>query len=114
MIPVSAIIPTLSEEERIEALLTHLQSLDSTLEIIVADGGSRDGTAKRAEILAQVIQAPRGRASQMNAAARLSKPRRLRRSAPDGRYGFQPLDLLENKLRQKGGRQWTPIMTLMT
>lgn len=69
MMSVSVIVPTLNEEKRVHGLLTFLRDLDSRLELIVADGGSQDGTVSRAESLARVIVAPRGRASQMNAAA---------------------------------------------
>jgi rSAM/selenodomain-associated transferase 2 len=74
MITVSAIVPTLNEEAEIVKLLTCLHGLrDSALDIIVADGCSSDGTRSRAAQLARVITASRGRASQMNAAARVAR-----------------------------------------
>jgi len=68
----SIIVPTLDEApgivERLEAL-QRLRALGH--EVIVADGGSRDGTPELARPLAdRVVLATRGRASQMNAAAR--------------------------------------------
>ena len=67
----SIIIPTLNEAEGIVAHLTTLSPLRQRgHEIIVADGGSHDGTTELARPLADaVIDAPRGRAAQMNAGA---------------------------------------------
>ena len=71
----SIIIPTLNEAEGIANLLTSLSSLRQRgHEVIVADGGSHDGTAELARPLADlVIEAPRGRAVQMNAGAAQAK-----------------------------------------
>lgn len=65
------IVPVLDEAEALPALLEQLRAQkDVSLEILVADGGSRDASAARAEAGgARVVQAPRGRAKQMNAAA---------------------------------------------
>ena len=64
---VSIIIPVLNEAERIEHLLA---SLPAGVEIIVVDGGSRDGSAlKAAQFGARVVHSARGRALQMNAGA---------------------------------------------
>jgi rSAM/selenodomain-associated transferase 2 len=67
----SIIVPTLNEAAIIEAALARLQPLRARgHEVIVADGGSRDGTAALARPLAdRVIAAARGRARQMNAGA---------------------------------------------
>jgi len=69
----SVIIPTLNEEERIAALLSLLRSTDPTLELIVADGGSTDGTLDQARLLARVLSSPQGRARQMNTGARAAR-----------------------------------------
>jgi rSAM/selenodomain-associated transferase 2 len=69
LIPISVIIPTLDEAERIVGLIDHLRSIDPTMEIIVADGGSADGTPEVARGADRVIHGPRGRAAQMNAGA---------------------------------------------
>ena len=67
---ISIIIPTLNEAGGIAAVLVRLQRLRPDAEIIVADGGSEDGTADLARPLAdRVLEAPRGRARQMNAGA---------------------------------------------
>jgi rSAM/selenodomain-associated transferase 2 len=67
----SVVVPTLNEAAGIEACLAALAPLrERGHEVIVADGGSTDATARRAAPLAdRVLQAPRGRASQMNAGA---------------------------------------------
>ncbi len=68
----SIIVPTLNEATGIAAALRRLAPLRQRgAEVIVADGGSDDGTAAIAGPHAdRVVVAPRGRASQMNAGAR--------------------------------------------
>jgi rSAM/selenodomain-associated transferase 2/rSAM/selenodomain-associated transferase 1 len=70
----SVIIPALNEETHIEETIRKARSPDA--EIIVVDGGSRDGSMDKAESAgAAVIAGPRGRALQQNlgaAAARAS------------------------------------------
>jgi rSAM/selenodomain-associated transferase 2 len=67
----SIIVPCLNEAEGIADALSALAPLRARgAEVIVVDGGSRDGTVERAAPHADfVISAPRGRASQMNAGA---------------------------------------------
>ena len=67
----SIIVPVLNEGRVLPALFDSLQHLArQDVEIIVADGGSDDGSSVIAELYGfRVIQAPRGRASQMNAGA---------------------------------------------
>lgn len=67
----SVIVPTLNEAEILRDHLGHLQALRHRgHEVIVADGGSVDGTRVLAEGLAdRILTAPRGRGSQMNAGA---------------------------------------------
>ncbi len=67
----SIVIPCLNEAAGIVAALAHLQPLRARgVELIVADGGSTDGTLALAAPLADcVLTAPRGRALQMNAGA---------------------------------------------
>lgn len=71
----SIIIPTLDEEAAIAGCLARVQPLRAAgAEIVVVDGGSRDATRALAAPLAdRVIEAPRGRAAQMNAGARASR-----------------------------------------
>jgi rSAM/selenodomain-associated transferase 2 len=69
------VIPVLDEAPRIGELLRELQPLrQAGVELVVADGGSRDGTPEIAAAFADaVIDAPRGRARQMNAGAAASR-----------------------------------------
>jgi rSAM/selenodomain-associated transferase 2 len=64
------VVPMLNEERAIAATLRALRRGAPAAEIIVADGGSRDGSMAIARQLADaVISAPHGRARQMNAGA---------------------------------------------
>lgn len=66
---VSIVIPTLNEAESLPATFASFGSTQRT-EAIVVDGGSTDDTIAVARSLgAQVIEAPQGRACQMNAGA---------------------------------------------
>ena len=64
-------MPVLDEAEGLGAALARLAPLrERGHEVIVADGGSGDGSAAIAQPLVdRVVRAPRGRASQMNAGA---------------------------------------------
>ena len=69
---VSIIVPVLDEERALPGLLDHLASLSGSFEVILADGGSTDGTVDVARGHAQrplVVAAALGRASQCNAGA---------------------------------------------
>ena len=66
---ISVVVPALNEAERLGGLLNGLGAEDG-VEVIVADGGSSDGTpAVAAGFGARVVCGSRGRASQMNAGA---------------------------------------------
>jgi rSAM/selenodomain-associated transferase 2 len=67
----SIVVPMLNEEREIARTLASLRAAAPGAEIIVVDGGRHDSSVERARPLAdRVIQAPRGRARQMNAGAR--------------------------------------------
>lgn len=69
----SVIIPTLNEVENIPFSLARIPKTPF-IEVIVADGGSHDGTPDLAASWgAKVLSSPRGRACQMNTAAREAK-----------------------------------------
>ena len=71
-IKLSVIVPTLNESRVIEQTLQKIQVFGPH-EVIIGDGGSQDETCSIAERMgAKTVQAPRGRASQMNAAAQLA------------------------------------------
>jgi rSAM/selenodomain-associated transferase 2 len=67
----SIVVPVLDEAALIERCLEDLQALRARgVEVVVVDGGSRDGTpAIAARLCDAVIASPRGRARQMNAGA---------------------------------------------
>lgn len=68
---ISIIIPVLNDANELEAALNHLQPLRAQgHEVLVADGGSRDGSVGVARKLAdRVVMSGPGRAQQMNAGA---------------------------------------------
>jgi len=66
---ISVVIPALDEEASLPATIRSCREAGEC-EVIVADGGSGDGTVEVARSLAdRVVAAPRGRAHQMNAGA---------------------------------------------
>jgi rSAM/selenodomain-associated transferase 2 len=68
---ISVIIPVLNEAPRLAALIGGLQAQPTRHEIIVVDGGSRDGSAALAQSLgATVLQSGGGRGGQLAAGAR--------------------------------------------
>src|SRR5262245_15288199 len=76
------IIPAIDEQARIGAALSSVEGHGQGVEVLVVDGGSRDGTVacarRQAAALAtrgvrlRLLAAPRGRAEQMNAGAAAS------------------------------------------
>ncbi len=69
---VSVLVPVLDEARALPGLLDHLAALQGRFEVIVADGGSRDGTldiARAHQSAPRVVVPVRGRAAQLNAAA---------------------------------------------
>ncbi len=89
---ISICVCTRDEAGQIDALLDHLARLPGPWEVIVADGGSSDGTAARARAHAaapQVLDVPGGRAAQLNAAAAAATGERLAFLHADSRL---PLD----------------------
>jgi len=74
---VSVIVPTLNEAANLTRLLPMLQAAQP-LEILIADGGSTDATSRIAQQhSARFIRCERGRARQMNAAAREARGEHL-------------------------------------
>ena len=103
---ISIIVPVLDEVRGIEAALGALQVLRTAgAEVIVADGGSSDATRTLAAPLAdRVIDAPRGRASQMNAGARASRGAVLLFLHADTLLPPEALDAIA--LLDVAGRDW--------
>lgn len=71
----SVVVPTLNEARALPSLLADLLAQQGVmLEILVADGGSTDGTPQIAQRAgARLVQSGRGRGRQMNAAARVAQ-----------------------------------------
>jgi rSAM/selenodomain-associated transferase 2 len=72
---IGVVIPTKNEAVMLPALLDDLRKLAPVLplDVVVVDGGSSDGTQARAAAGgARVLQAPRGRARQLNRGARVA------------------------------------------
>ncbi len=71
---ISVIIPTLDEAARIGALVEGLRQQDPDCEIVVADGGSRDATAREAAAAgARVVLSDAGRGRQLARGADLAQ-----------------------------------------
>lgn len=70
----SIVVPVLNEAELLPGLLLHLRAAAPGAELVVADGGSGDGSVELARAAAdRVVTAPRGRAPQLNAGARAAR-----------------------------------------
>lgn len=69
---ISVILPTFDEAARIGTRLVELRRIPGLHEVIMVDGGSGDESIAIAQAFSEVrvIEAPRGRALQMNAGAR--------------------------------------------
>jgi rSAM/selenodomain-associated transferase 2 len=99
----SVVIPALNEARGIRAALEALAPLRARgHEVIVADGGSTDGTVQLAAgSCTQVLNAPRGRALQMNAAARAATGEMLIFLHADTRLPPQADELVQASLKER-------------
>jgi rSAM/selenodomain-associated transferase 2 len=71
-VKLAVVIPALDEAEWIAGAVANASAEGA--EVVVADGGSRDGTPDRAAVAgARVIASPRGRARQLQAGVRASR-----------------------------------------
>ncbi len=121
----SIVMPVLNEAQHISASLQALQALrKKAVEIIVADGGSEDGTPESARQLADcVIVAQRGRAMQMNAGARVASGDALLFLHADTRLPDDVFSIIEQALqnhawgrfdvRIQGRSPWLPLVATM-
>ncbi|MGI9185141.1 MAG: TIGR04283 family arsenosugar biosynthesis glycosyltransferase [Solirubrobacteraceae bacterium] len=69
---ISVVVPVLNEARGLPSLLDHLLQLDGRFEVVIADGGSTDGTPQIAAAhprAPRLVHSPPGRAEQMNAGA---------------------------------------------
>ncbi|MGC9349188.1 MAG: glycosyltransferase, partial [Anaerolineae bacterium] len=71
---VSVIIPALNEADNIAKCIQAARRdySQEEIEIVVCDGGSRDGTLERIPAGVRIVRAPRGRATQMNHGAAMA------------------------------------------
>jgi len=107
MLKLSIIIPMLNEAAQLPELFAHLMPIQRAgCEIIFADGGSRDGSAYLAEVAGfTVVNAPRGRAVQMNAGAAIATGGVLLFLHADTRLPHGALHHIAQAL-QDGVHQW--------
>ena len=72
---VSIVVPVLDEAAALPGLLDHLAELHGRFEVVVADGGSSDGSVElaRAHAMSPRVVAARGRARQLNAGAEAAR-----------------------------------------
>ncbi len=72
---ISIIIPVFNEEKGLNDCLTKVFAQLGDYEVIIVDGGSTDQTCQKSKAWssAQVVSAPKGRGSQMNAGAKVAK-----------------------------------------
>jgi rSAM/selenodomain-associated transferase 2 len=90
---VSIIIPVFNEASLMRPFLQHLRERAPEAEIIVADGGSSDGTDRLAAgFCDRLVESDRGRARQMNTGARAARGEILWFVHVDARLPVQCLD----------------------
>ena len=101
---ISVIIPVRNEASSLPDTLKPLQAWRDRHEIILIDGGSRDGSAALAEPwVDRVLDAPAGRAGQMNQGAAVSQGEVLLFLHADTQLPDNAPDLIEAALRR---HQW--------
>ncbi len=66
---ITMILPIYNESKTISGMLRQLEALSGDWEILFADGGSTDDTLAQIGTRFRVLEAPKGRANQMNFAA---------------------------------------------
>jgi rSAM/selenodomain-associated transferase 2 len=99
---VSVVVPCIDEETVLAGSLQRLRRLMPDVEIVVADGGSRDRSIELARRLARVVSAPPGRGVQMNAGAAAASGEVLLFLHADARLRADPRPLLAALLRDPG------------
>jgi len=96
---ISVIIPTLDEADRLAPLLRTLGAEPSPHEVIVADGGSGDGTPAAARALgARVVACGHGRGAQLGAGAAVARGQVLLFLHADSRFPATGLARIESAL----------------
>ena len=104
---ISVVVPVLDEAATLPGSLLPLQSMRGpAVEVIVVDGGSRDETPRVACPLSdRVLDAPRGRARQMNAGAAAAGGRVLLFLHADTRLPSGWVTMVRDALETRG-REW--------
>lgn len=104
---ISVVLPVLDEAGTIERSLRPLQPLRGReIEVIVVDGGSRDGSRCAAQRLCdRILDTPRGRARQMNAGAGAASGRALLFLHADTRLPSGWSRMVQDTLGCRG-REW--------
>jgi rSAM/selenodomain-associated transferase 2 len=105
---VSVIIPTYNEEEAIGRALECLRVARGSFEVLVADGGSDDGTRAQVEAIRagfphplRLVVSKRNRACQLNCAARLAGGDILLFLHADALFPPEAVEALETALRDE-------------
>ncbi len=99
---VSVIVPCLDERSELPRTLRRLRRLMPEAELIVADGGSADGSFEMAQHLARVVRAPGGRGPQMNSGAAAASGDVLLFLHADARLRADPTAAIEAGLARTG------------
>jgi rSAM/selenodomain-associated transferase 2 len=105
MTTVSLIVPVFHDRAAAARLFQQIHA-NSAIELIVADGGADDELerlVRNLTIAARYIRAPKGRARQMNAAARLASGEWLLFLHADSQLPVDWLDVLTTRARGAGG-----------
>ncbi|MEZ5356635.1 MAG: TIGR04283 family arsenosugar biosynthesis glycosyltransferase [Bryobacteraceae bacterium] len=103
MAEISVVIPVLDEQRVLGRLLESLRAMEPAPEVIVADGGSSDGTVAVARAFgARAVVSARGRGPQMNAGAAASSGAVLLFLHADVTIGPTALSALERALAGGG------------
>ncbi len=105
---ISVIIPAYNEEKALPATLEHLLRQRGDFEVIVVDGSSQDRTREvaHAQPRIRLLIAPKGRASQMNAGARVARGEWLLFLHADTllpEHALQSLNALETATQTQAG-----------
>ncbi len=98
---ISIIIPTYNEASTIKITIEHLKNLNGIHEIIVVDGGSADETISKIAEGVKLIQAPKGRAIQMNTGAQIASGEVLLFLHSDTRLPYDVPEQIKTALSNK-------------
>ena len=98
----TVVIPTLNEADNIRSCITHLRQLKSDVEVVVADGGSRDDTVRIAESENVIVcRSEAGRGQQCNTGAAKSSGSILLFLHADTLLPSNAFELLEQYFRDE-------------